>query len=52
VGRATHPDTTGSRAIETITGEVLAWTRVERLPHDVVTIKPLDKGPTGGDACP
>jgi hypothetical protein len=52
VRRATHPGKTGLLAIETITGEVLAWTHVERLLHDIVTIKPLDKGPTGGDACP
>jgi hypothetical protein len=52
VRRATHPGTIGLLAIETMTGEVLAWTRVERLPLDIVTIKPLDKGLTGGDACP
>jgi hypothetical protein len=49
VGRATHPGTTEPLAIETITGEVLAWIRVARLLHDIVTIKPLDEGPTGGD---
>jgi hypothetical protein len=52
VRRTTHPGKTGLLAIETITGEVLAWTHIEHLLHDIVTIKPLDKGPTGGDACP
>ena len=52
VRRATHPGKTGLLAIDTTTGEVLAWTHVERFLHDIATIKPLDKGPTGGDACP
>ena len=50
VRRATHPGKTGLLAIETITGEVLAGTRVERLPYDIMTIEALDEGPTGGDA--
>jgi hypothetical protein len=44
-----HPGTTGPLAIDTTTGEVLAWTRVTRLPSDIVTIEALDEGPTGGD---
>ena len=43
------PGKTGPLAIDTITGEVLAGTRVARLPHDIVTIETLDEGPTGGD---
>ena len=47
--RAVHPGTTGPLAIDTTTGAVLAWTRVTRLPSDIVTIEALDEGPTGGD---
>jgi hypothetical protein len=47
--RATYPGTTGSLAIDTTTGEVLAGTRVNRLPHNSMTIEALDEGPTGGD---
>jgi len=49
VRRATHPGKTRPLAIDTTTGEVLAGTRVAHLPHDIVTIEPLDEGPTGGD---
>jgi len=43
------PGTTGLPAIETTTGEVLACLRVAHVSHDIVTITPLDEGPTGGD---
>jgi len=49
VRRATHPGKTRPLAIDTTTGEVLARTRVARLPHDIVTIETLDERPTGGD---
>jgi hypothetical protein len=49
VRRATPPGTTGLLAIDTITGEVRAWTRVARLPYDIVTIETLDEASTGGD---
>jgi len=49
VKRATPPGTTGPLAINTTTGEVLAWIRVDRLPSDIMTIEALDEGPTGGD---
>jgi len=35
--------------IETTTGDVLAWIRVDRLPYDIMTIEALDEGLTGGD---
>jgi hypothetical protein len=47
--RAMYPGTTGPLAIDTTTGEVLAGTRVDRLPHNSMTIEALDEGPTGGD---
>jgi hypothetical protein len=49
VQRATPPGTTGSLAIDTTMGEGRAGTYVARLPHDIVTIEPLDEGPIGGD---
>jgi hypothetical protein len=49
VKRATPPGTTGPLAINTTTGEVLAWIRVDRLPSDIMTIEALDEGPTGDD---
>jgi hypothetical protein len=49
VQRATSPGTTGPLAIDATTGEVLVGIRVARLPHDLVTIEPLDEETTGGD---
>jgi hypothetical protein len=43
------PGTTGPLAIETLTGEVLAGTRIAPLPHDIATIEALAEGPTGAD---
>jgi hypothetical protein len=49
VRRATHSGKTRPLAIDTTTGEVLAGTRVNRLPYDIMTFEALDEGPTGGD---
>jgi hypothetical protein len=43
------PGPTGPLAIDTTTGEGRAGTRVVALPHDILTIEPLDEGSTGGD---
>jgi hypothetical protein len=43
------PGTNGPPAIETTTGDVLACLPVAHVSHDIVTIKSLDEGPTGGD---
>ena len=48
--RATHSGTTRPLAIDTTTGEVLAGTRVNRLPYDILTFEVPDEGPTGGDS--
>jgi hypothetical protein len=49
VRRATHSGKTRPPAIDITTGEVLAGTRVNHLPYDIMTFEALDEGPTGGD---